>query len=144
MAGRPESRPRASRSLFFVVFFAELTSVGVVLYVENALAKFVVLREQCLKGRLWVDALSRYFGIVGHFGLGIPLFSLVFSLLHDSGFRFGRECRQIAVTQLLGQLIADFIELFPELLVQLYELAALLLGKMAEALLSEMELSVFE
>jgi hypothetical protein len=75
MAGRPESRPRASRSLFFVVFVAELTSVGVVLYVENALAKFVVLGEQCLKGRLWVDALSRYFGIIGHFRLGIPLFS---------------------------------------------------------------------
>jgi hypothetical protein len=46
MAGRPESRPRASRSLFvLVIFVSELTSVGVVLYVENALAKFVVLGE---------------------------------------------------------------------------------------------------
>ena len=75
MAGRPESRPRASRSLFFVVFVAELTSVGVVLYIENALAKFVVLGDQCLKGGLRTDALSCYFGIVGCFRLGIPLFS---------------------------------------------------------------------
>src|SRR4029077_3066145 len=46
--GATRKPPRASRSLFLVVFVAELTSVSVVLYVENAPAKFVVLGEQCL------------------------------------------------------------------------------------------------
>jgi hypothetical protein len=46
MGGDRKAALAASRSLFFpVVFVVELTSVGVVLYVENALAKFVVLGE---------------------------------------------------------------------------------------------------